>query len=253
MAHGREGGAERRVAHSVPARAAAVKVVSDEGVSQRREVDADLVRPARLRGRLQVGDSGVPAERRPSRDGRLASQPDAHLPAVLQVASERSAGLAPRRHRVPPDERAVRLLRRPPLERVREEPMRRGVPGEEDDPRGPLVEPVNEERARGRLRNAASGEEPSDDLLLRFPRPGGGRHRDAGGLVEGEDRAVVQEDAAGRLRPGRVPRPRHPGHGDEPGTRRIDASSLGTRSPEAAPGGAPCATRTRSRPAALAA
>ena len=98
-------------------RVRAVREVADAGVPRRREVHADLVRPAGLQVHLDQRGRGQHLEHLVVRDRRLAVRDDRELPVRARVPADRGVDGARRRLRVALHERVVDLLDRALLER----------------------------------------------------------------------------------------------------------------------------------------
>ena len=199
----RERSPPSRVAHSAPARGAAVEVVAHDRVPVRREVHADLVRAARLRRERQVGHRRQARERLVSRDGGF--------PVPLTFILRPSFGSRPRgSSKTPlpgtgmtPRQRPVGLPRLSGLEGARQRPMRRVGSRQEDHAGRADVEAVDEKQLR--IRRLAAGREEAGDGGGSGGRIARGRHRNARRLVEGDGGLVFEEPQRVNAGSGRTP------------------------------------------------
>src|SRR5436190_6522104 len=191
-----EPGAVQELAGEAVAAGVAIAWITRQGMADRREVGADLVRAAGLQPRL---DEGVPGQAldHPEMGARLSGGPTAHRPprGAPEVAPEGGVDRPRARARLALDQRQVAALHLAPLDLGREAAVRLVPSGDDHQSRGVLVEPVDDPRA---LRVAAAPEELSkhvDERRAAVPR--GGVHDQAGRLLDHGQPLVGVDDPRG--------------------------------------------------------
>ncbi len=159
----------------------AVQVVTDDGVADVGQVDAELVGAAGSGLELDERHVASGGEHAIAGEGGATPVAHRHSTAIAAVGGERKRPLAGSRTGVAPDEGQVGLFHPTVGKGVHEIAVRLRIPGQEDDPRGPRVQAVDEEQRRmveapcaplglGKAREEAS------HGGLRFAAPGGQAH-----------------------------------------------------------------------------
>ena len=166
--------------------------VADDRQVDRRQMDANLVHPARLEPYAQqrvAGPEPVDLEVRHgvSRCGGVEGHPGGLAP----VAADRGLDAAGAGPRTALDEREVGALERAPAHEGRKPPVRLFAAGDDHQPRGVPVEPVHDAAAL-RLAAARLGTERVDKGAGRVP--GSGMDDEARGLVDHEQVLVLPHD-----------------------------------------------------------
>jgi hypothetical protein len=124
--------------------APAVGVVAHHRVPHAGQVDADLVRPTAVQLCPEEVGRGVPRETHEVRLGRPSATDDGHALSVSRVAADRGVDGELVRQDVPPRERRVAAGDASLGDRPAQGAVRRVGLGDEEQPRGVLVEPVDD-------------------------------------------------------------------------------------------------------------
>ncbi len=183
---------------------AAVGDVAGQGVADRGEVGADLVRAAGLQARLQVALLAQQLQHREVR-ARLArgGAGDRHPVALARGAADRGVDRAGARAEPAAGEGEVDPLDLAPLHLGLQGGVGLVAAGDDEQAAGPLVEPVDDPRA---LRVAAAAEDVAQ-LVDQGRAAVRGRRVDdqAGRLVDDRERLVEVDDPQLRLSHPRLP------------------------------------------------
>src|SRR2546426_769475 len=173
-----------------------VERVADDGVADRREVDADLVGAPGQRLDFEQREVGEAPQR--TIPGCGLAGPDAsgpHAHAVDGVAADGLHNLAARARYTPVNERDIRLVYFPLFELRRELPVSKVVLGHEHQTRSHLVQAMDDPWAQfpSRSGKAADVVQQGVDQRAGF-HPGAHVHHHSGGLIYDHQIVVFVDD-----------------------------------------------------------